>query len=64
MVTVASPPKFERFTVFLKSSITVVSPLSSDKRRRPVPIPMGRRYLNVTHCSKQKDAVLKSPIAF
>ena len=32
-------------------------------RYRPISVaaPMGRRYLNVTHRSKKKDAVLKRP---
>ena len=36
-------------------------------RDRPIPlsvaVTMGRRYLNVTHRSKKKDAVTKRPIA-
>ena len=47
------------------SGFSVFSPLLSDYRRRPVPFPMVRRNLNVTHHAKKKrkDADLKRPIA-
>ena len=39
-------------------SVAVPSP----SRPHTVAVPMGRRYLNVTHRSKKKDAVLKRPV--
>ena len=47
------------------SGFSVFSPwpslLASPFRLFTVPVPIGRRYLNVTHRSKKKDAVLKRP---
>ena len=45
-----------KFRVYL--DIQWFSPLLSDYRRRPVPFPMVRRNLNVTHRSKKKERTL------
>ncbi len=42
---------------------TVVSAFLTLDHPYSVAVPMGCRYLNATHRSKKKDAVLKRPIA-
>ena len=55
--------KFIDETTVLLAFLTRDHPFSVAVPSHTVPDTMGRRYLNVTHRSKKKDAVLKRPIA-